>query len=152
MPTTRVLMMMIFVAGLNGHLVTQVQDREAKSPTGTGQSSPSGQQPSAPDPTSERIRQKVQAIGVARKITVILKDGTERYGTVAAISPDAFQIIEVDLKQELEFRYDEVGKVRKDYGRKHTLTGKRVNPLWGRVVGAALLGTFAIIIGVGVGD
>ncbi|MCI0420319.1 MAG: hypothetical protein L0312_14025 [Acidobacteria bacterium] len=145
-------LMMILVVGVDQVLVARIWGQEVGPASGTQPSTSTSQAPGL-DPAAQRIKQKVEAIGIAKRITVILKNGEERYATVAAIGPDTFRIIEVDLKQELTFGYEEVKQVRKDYGRKNAITGKRVNPLWGRVVGLVLVGTFVIVIGVaGVGS
>ncbi len=98
------------------------------------------------DQDAEKIIRNVEQIRLARKITIVLKDGTERYGMVTEINGQDFQVIEVDLRQKLTISYHEGRKVRKDYGRKHSLSGKRVNPLGGRITGSALLGFFLITI------
>ena len=81
---------------------------------------------------AEQVKREVEKIGIARKITVILKTGAEYYGSVARIDNSTFRIAEVDLRQEMTFEYLEVKKVRRDYGGKNYISGKRPNPLWGR--------------------
>ena len=85
------------------------------------------------------IRDKVQQIGISNKITVVLKTGIENYGAVSDIGSDSFQIVEVDQRVRITIRYDEVKKVRANYGGKG-FAGKRPNPLWGVIAGVALVG------------
>jgi hypothetical protein len=102
------------------------------------------------DPRSEKVKREVEKIGIARKITVILKTGAEYYGSVAQIDDTTFRIAEVDLRQEMTFEYLAVKKVRLDYGGKNYVSGKRPNPLWGKIALAGLLGgliTLAALVG-----
>jgi hypothetical protein len=93
----------------------------------------------------DKIREGVEKIGISKKITVIFKTGEENYGAVAEIGTDTFQIVEIDQKQKLTIRYDEVKKVRGNYGGKG-FAGKRPDPRWGLIAGAALIGAlFAIV-------
>lgn len=87
----------------------------------------------------DSIRDKVQKIGISNKITVVHKTGRESYGAVADIGSDSFQIVEVDQRVKMTIRYDEVKKVRANYGGKG-FAGKRPNPLWGVIAGVALVG------------
>lgn len=90
------------------------------------------------------IRDKVQQIGISNKITIVLKTGHENYGAVADIGSDSFQIVEVDQRLKMTIRYDEVKKVRANYGGKG-FAGKRPNPLWGVIAGVALVGILVAI-------
>ena len=102
------------------------------------------------DPQAEKIRHEVEKIGMARKITVILKTGDEYYGSIARIDDTNFRIGEVDLRQGMTFEYPEVKKVRRDYGGKNYVSGKRPDPLWGKIALAGLLGgliTLAALVG-----
>jgi hypothetical protein len=76
----------------------------------------------------QKVKDQVQKIGVAEDVTVILLRGKEYYGAIRKIEPGSFEIAEVDLKQIMAFDYKDVKKVRKGYGGKNHLTGKRVNP------------------------
>ena len=108
--------------------------------------------PQTSDSQVAKIKRDVAHIGLLQKITVILKDGNENYGTVSRIETDRFAINDVDLQREIEFGYDEVKKVRKNYGRRGFL-GKRPNPLWGWIAGILLIGTLiGLAIAVGGGD
>jgi hypothetical protein len=90
------------------------------------------------DPKSEEIRRKVEKIGVGGRITVIRHDGIEHYGTVRKIDATTFEVAEVDIKQPVVDAYADVKKVRHGYGGFNPISGKRPNPLWGWVAGAAI--------------
>lgn len=75
----------------------------------------------------QKVKDKVQKIGIAEDITVILLTGKEYYGAIRKIEPDSFEIAEVDLKQVMAFDYKDIKKVRKGYGGRG-FAGKRVNP------------------------
>ena len=104
-----------------------------------------------PDPLAEKIRRDVEKIGIGKKITLIFKDSTENYGTITAIAQDRLSIAEVDLKKQIDVGFDELKKVRKNFGGKGFM-GKRPNPMWGWIAGAALIGAlFALVFAVGQG-
>jgi hypothetical protein len=96
----------------------------------------------------EKLKQRVEKIGVGKKITVIRLDGREFYGSVSNIETDGFQIYEVDLRQPLDFKYTELKKVRKGYGGKNYAVGKRVKAGNNLLYGAAVLGALFLILGV----
>ncbi len=100
----------------------------------------------------EKLKKQVEKIGIGRKITVIRLDEREFYGSVSNIEADGFQIDEVDLKQTVGFKYNELKKVRKGYGGKNYAVGKRVNPRRSFLVGAALLGGLFLILGIALSD
>jgi hypothetical protein len=91
-------------------------------------------------PQAEEIRKQIEKIGFGNQLTVILPAGQEYYGTITKVDSTEFTIAEVDLKQALTLKYDEVKKVRKGYGRKHSLTGMRINPRTSLIAGMAVVG------------
>jgi hypothetical protein len=88
----------------------------------------------------QKVKDKVQKIGVAEDVTVILLTGKEYYGSITDIEPDRFEIAEVDLKRRMAFDYKDVKKVRKGYGDRHFITGKRGNPRVQAIVGIIVVG------------
>ncbi|MFL6274930.1 MAG: hypothetical protein ACJ74G_06930 [Blastocatellia bacterium] len=108
-------------------------------------------QPAPPQTAKEaqqagRIKRDVENHGVASKITVILKDNQERYGEIARIDDDTFQVVEVDMKQLLTFAYKDVKKVRFNYGNPNPFNGKRWHPRWGHIAGIAVIAFILIVI------
>ena len=95
-----------------------------------------------------KLKKQIEEIGIGRKITVIRLDEREFYGSVSNIEADGFQIDEVDLKQTVGFKYNELKKVRKGYGGKNYAVGKRIKPLKNLLVGAALLGGPVLFFGI----
>src|SRR5262245_30502651 len=89
--------------------------------------------------TVQDVKDQVQKIGVAKKVTVILLTGKEYYGAISKIEPDRFEIAEVDLKRGMEFDYKDVKEVRKGYGGRG-FGGKRVNPRHNLIAGIAAVG------------
>ncbi len=100
----------------------------------------------------EQLKKQVEKIGIGRKITVIRLDEREFYGSVNDIEADGFQIDEVDLKQTVSFKYNELKKVRKEYGGKNYAVGKRVKPGRGLLYGVAIFGTLFVILGIALSD
>jgi membrane-bound lytic murein transglycosylase B len=115
-------------------------------PASARQALSSNQQPSKEDQQAERIKTKVQDLGVSTKITVILKTGRELYGSVAAIGDDSFQTLEVDQKSLMTIAYKDVKKIRFDYGNPNPFNGKRWNPKWGRIAGVAVFVFLVVVI------
>src|SRR5262249_31883323 len=70
----------------------------------------------ASSPQIQKVKDKVQKLGITEDVTVILLTGKEYYGAISKIEPDSFEIAEVDLKQRITFDYTDVKKVRKGYG------------------------------------
>ena len=103
---------------------------------------PANQSPSKEDQQAEKIKLKVQDLGMSTRITVIMKNGKQYYGSVAQIGDDSFQVLEVDQRQLITIAYKDAKKVWFDYGNPNPFTGRRWNPKWGRI---ALLGVIAMI-------
>ncbi|HJQ67947.1 MAG TPA: hypothetical protein VKA70_03185 [Blastocatellia bacterium] len=89
------------------------------------------------------VKNRVRRMGLARRITVVLLNGNERYGSIELIGEDSFQLAEVDTKQEIKVDYKDVKKVRTGYGNFHPLTGGRTNPKADLLV---KIGVFAFVI------
>jgi hypothetical protein len=103
----------------------------------------------ASSPQVQKVKDQVQKIGVAKKVTVILLTGKEYYGAISKIESDSFEITEVDLKQRIAFDYKDVKKARKGYGGWNYFAGKRVNPRTNLIAGIAVMGgLIGLVIGV----
>lgn len=76
----------------------------------------------------QEIKNRLRQFGRAARVTVVLWNDNERYGSIEHIDVDSFQLAEVDLNQEVRIEYKDVKKVRKGYGQFNGITGKRVNP------------------------
>ena len=76
------------------------------------------------------IKNRISRMGVARRITVILLNKNERYGSIEQIDDEGFRLADVDTKQEVKVYYKDVKKVRTGYGAFVPLVGKRVDPKW----------------------
>jgi len=104
-------------------------------------------QQSAPalDQQAAKIKKRVDELRLGRDVTVVMFRGREYYGFIQDIGPESFVVAEVDLKQPVTIDYSEVKKVRKGYGGKNYITGKRVNPKTNRIASVALLGAFVLL-------
>jgi hypothetical protein len=100
----------------------------------------------------EKLKKQVEKIGVGGKITVIGLDERDFYGKVSNIETDGFQIVDVDSKQIIAFKYAEVKKIKTGDGEKHLITGKRFNPKKGWLYGIAIFGTLAVLLAIGLSD
>lgn len=101
---------------------------------------------------AEKLKKRVEKIGVGGKITAVKLDGRDFYGSVSNIEPDGFQMVEVDSKQTLGFKYTELKKIHEGDGERNLITGKRNNPRRGWLYVAAIAGTLAVILAVGLSD
>jgi len=119
------------------HLLAGIEPARAQS---------ANQSPSKEDQQAERIKLKVQDLGVSARITVIFKNGKEFYGSVAQIDDDNFQLLEVDQKRLMSIAYKDVKKVRFGYGNPNPFNGKRWHPRWGRIAGIAVIALLGIIV------
>jgi hypothetical protein len=96
----------------------------------------------------QKVKDKVRKIGLLEDVTVKLLNGKEYYGYVTGIEPDHFEITEVDLKQRMAFDYMNVKKVRKGYGDRYLLTGKRLSPRAEVIITIAVVGGIITFLGV----
>jgi hypothetical protein len=100
----------------------------------------------AKDRRAEQIKWKLRSLGIASRVTVVLNNGNERYGSLERIDEDSFQLAEVDLKQLFTVSYSEVRKVREGYGNTNQFTGKRWNPIWAKISLVITIVLFAVVI------
>jgi len=107
-----------------------VQDNK-KQPQADRPTSP--RTPAREDHKAEQIKSKLGSLGIASRVTIMLNNGNERYGSIERLDKDTFQIAEVDLKQVFTVSYSEVKKVRVGYGTPNQFTGKRWNPIWAKI-------------------
>jgi hypothetical protein len=102
------------------------------------------QAPAALNAAAARVKSQVRQLPIGGRVTVQMLDGKEYYGNVHSIEPESFSVREVDLNQVLTFRYDEVRKVRQDYGRKN-LYGRRVHPQRALIITLIVVGVLLTI-------
>jgi hypothetical protein len=95
-----------------------------------------------PDP--DRFRRMVAGFPIGEAVTVDLLDGAARHGRIRSIEPDSFSILEVNLKQVVTIRYDEVRRILKGIGRPGA-GGRRVDPRTNHIAGLAILGGLVVI-------
>ncbi len=116
----------------------------------TAQSSdPSSKPAQAQSKEEKRIREiknRIRQYGRAARITVVLWNDNERYGSLEYIDVDTFQLAEVDINQEVTIAYKDVKKVRRGYGQFNAITGKRVSPTVNLVLKLAVLAFLFIIV------
>ena len=131
-------LVLIFVLSLFLFMVTTNSGLAFQAKSGTVPQ----QQSSTLSPQGEKVRKQLVKIGSGKDVTVILNDEREFYGSLKSIDADTFLLFDVDGKQLLNIKYDEVKRVRKGYGHKDFITGKRISPnkaLIGMIIGAAAI-------------
>ena len=102
-------LVLIFVLSLFLFMVTTNSGLAFQAKSGTVPQ----QQSSTLSPQGEKVRKQLVKIGSGKDVTVILNDEREFYGSLKSIDADTFLLFDVDGKQLLNIRYDEVKKVRK---------------------------------------
>ncbi len=100
----------------------------------------------AQPPQGDKIRQQVGRIGVLGTITVDVRGGPRYYGSVSRIGSDDFSIDEVDLRREITLRYNEVKRVRADYGATRNIRGQRIHPRTRLIVMLAVVGGLLAVV------
>ena len=98
----------------------------------------------SPDTRVEKVKAKVNRIGVRENITVFHTNGKKYHGFVVRISDSDFEITEVDRKTNYTFQYSEVKNVDEGYGEKGPL-GNRVGRK-GRLIGLIVGFSVALIL------
>jgi hypothetical protein len=102
----------------------------------------------------EKIKSKIEKIGVRGDLTVKLTNGKTYHGFVSQIGADDFEIVEVDIKTSILIRFDSVRSIEKGYGEKGPL-GNRVGKkgrLFGKVAIISLAAFVTIVAVVGLSD
>jgi hypothetical protein len=106
------------------------------------------QTPKPSDTRIEKVKAKVNRIGVREDITVFHINGEKYHGFVVRIGDSDFEITEVDLKSNYTFQYSEVKKVDEGYGEKGPL-GNRVGRrghLIGLIVGLSVVLVLPVVL------
>jgi hypothetical protein len=108
--------------------------------------------PAKDDRRAEQIKSKLRSLGIASRVTIVLNNGNDRYGSIERLDEDSFQIAEVDMKQVFTVAYSDVKKVREGYGNPNQFTGKRWNPIWAKISLAAVVVMFVVVIPIAVAN
>ena len=73
----------------------------------------------------QKLKNKVENIGVGGKITVVKTNKQKLFGTVIGISNDEFEMKEIDLKTNLKINYSDLKSVYKGDGEKKSIHRKK---------------------------
>ena len=102
--------------------------------------------PAKEDRRTGQIKGKLRSLGIASRVTIMLKNGNERYGSIEGLDEGSFRLAEVDLNQVFTVAYSDVKKVREGYGNPNQFTGKRWNPIWAKISLVAVIVMFVVVI------
>lgn len=139
----RIFLLSVLVTTLGARAVVYGESREpplvkrqtsAKVPTRT--------QPS----DAEKIKQKVEELGIGNRVTVVLRNGNEYYGGITGTGSESFELAEIDLNQKITIAYSEVKKVRAGFGKPNAFNGRRWHPGWHIAALVAVIGTTVALI------
>jgi hypothetical protein len=87
----------------------------------------------------------VENLPIGGRLTVNMLDGNQYCGNLHSIEAGSFSIREVDFNKVLTLRYEDVQRIRKDYGRKG-FGGRRVHPRTNRIAALVILGLLVLVI------
>lgn len=100
---------------------------------------------------SEKIKQRVETLGLGHRVTVVLRNGNEYYGALGESAADSFELSEIDLNQKITIAYSDVKTVRSGFGNPNQFNGKRWRPGWHIAAVAIVAGlTVGLLIAAGV--
>ncbi len=98
---------------------------------------------------TQKIKDEITKIGRWGEITIIDKDSKEFYGSVLAVNENSVQIHDVDLKADVEIKYERIKKIRKGYGDDKNVYGKRIpnkTRFWGFIIGVGVAVVLPIVL------
>ena len=92
-----------------------------------------------------KVKARAETLPIGGRVTVNMRDGAQYCGTIGSLDAESLLVHEVDLKQDLTLRYDQIERVRKDYGRPG-FGGRRVYPRTSRITGLIVVGVLVGIV------
>jgi hypothetical protein len=95
---------------------------------------------------AEKIRHRVMALSLGSPITVIMKNKAEYHGSLGTVRDTEFVVNEVDENRPVTVRYEDVNKLRKDYGGYNSVSGRHVDPFRSKVTAALVLGGLVALV------
>lgn len=93
-----------------------------------------------------KTKARITKLGVGADVTVAERGGKTFHGSIGQIGPDTFTISEVDLKANVEIRYDQVKRLEKGYSPASPITGQRTSPKTRKIIGFVALGAAVVAI------
>lgn len=104
-----------------------------------------------PPPLSKRAREiktKVSTLSPQARISVVPKQGEEEFGLFLSSEPEQFSFYDIDRKTNVTLKYEEVRKIKDEYGGYNHLRGRHTDHTKAVVVGIVLAGVLlALIVG-----
>ena len=97
--------------------------------------------------TASAVKHKVEGLAPHAHITVIRTGAPEEFGEFISHDQDGFTFYDVDQKQSVTLRYDEVKKVKDGYGGYNSIRGRHTDRTKGLIVALALAGVLGALIG-----
>ncbi len=96
------------------------------------------------DAKVQEIKNQVTKIGVGGDITIIGNNRREFYGSILKIEDETVSINEIDQKVIVKIKYQDIKKVRKDYGTARNRFGNRIRPRR-QIIALAIVGALLAI-------
>jgi len=102
--------------------------------------SATGQQAQPLSKDALKVKQQVAALAVGAPISVIRRGAPEEYGTFVSAEADSFSFYDVDSKQQIQLKFEDVRKVKNGYGGYNSLRQHHVDRDKSRIIGIAVVG------------
>jgi hypothetical protein len=93
-----------------------------------------------------KTKAKIAKLGVGTDVTVVGRAGKTFHGSIGKVGDDSFSVNEVDLKANVEIRYDQVKRLEKGYTPASPITGHRTSHKTQRIIGFAALGALVVVV------
>ncbi|MGO4517483.1 hypothetical protein AB4Y89_16945 [Terriglobus sp. 2YAB30_2] len=97
--------------------------------------------------TATAVKEKVEGLTAQAHITVIRTGAPEEFGDFISHSQDGFTFYDVDQKQDVTLRYDEVKKIKDGYGGYNSIQGRHTDRSKGLMIALVLVGVLGALIG-----
>ncbi|WP_263417262.1 hypothetical protein [Terriglobus albidus] len=105
------------------------------------------QQAPALSKTALAVKHKAEGLTPQAHITVIRIGAPEEFGCFISHSQDGFTFYDVDQKQDVTFRYDEVKKIKDGYGGYNSIQGRHTDRSKGIIIALVLVAVLGALIG-----
>ena len=105
------------------------------------------QQAPATSKTATAVKQKVEGLTPQAHITVIRTGTPEEFGDFISHSQDGFTFYDVDQKQDVTLRYDEVKQIKHGYGGYNSIQGRHTDRCKMLIIALVMIGVLGAVIG-----
>jgi hypothetical protein len=95
---------------------------------------------------TQKIKEKITKMGIGADATISQREGKTFHGAISQINADSFVLSDVDLKANVELRYDQIKRIDKGYSHPDPITGRRTPPKIRKTIGWVLAGVAVVLV------